>query len=212
MFKSYLAHRLRRNRLHIQVIRSSITSVLSVALLGHIHVCIAETTAARDGAADAAPRPAIAIAHTVPSSSEIPPVGSMLRIQVSLRNTIDIETRVRLVGSKDGRFIDIAFPQGALNAQDLPTFSTEIPSPIAAMTYQFIVHQRDGSLTASPKFTIKRACIQNFRVDVPDNGGTADFRREMASLVAKSNRLDRDNKSLDASLKLLEEMKSSLSR
>jgi hypothetical protein len=34
----------------------------------------------------------------------------------------------------------------------------------------------------------------------------------MASLVAKSNRLDRDNKSLDASLKLLEEMKGSLSR
>ena len=245
MFKSYLAHRLRRTKPHILAIRSGLalarifhearcasecTSAsmrllaptrhsrakcglgLSVALLVYTHVCSADTATSKQGGADTTSGPAITIAHTVPSSSDIPPVGSMLRMQVSLRNTIDIETRVRLVGSKDGRFMDIAFPQGALNAQDLPTFSTDIPSPVAAMTYQFIVHQRDGSLTASPKFTLKRACIQNFRVDVPDSGGTADFRREMASLVAKSNRLDRDNKSLDASLKLLEEMKGSLSR
>lgn len=135
-----------------------------------------------------------------------------MRIQVSLRNTLDIETKVRLVGSKDGRFIDIAFPRGSLNAVDQPTFSTEIPSPIAAMTYQFIVHQRDGRLTATPKYTLKRSCLQHFKIDVPEDGGNSTFRREMATLVAKANRLDRDNKSLEASLKLLEEMKSSLSR
>jgi hypothetical protein len=156
--------------------------------------------------------PPIVLTHVVPSVSEIPPVGSLMRLQVSLRNTTDIEAKIRLVGSKDGRFIDIAFPRGALNSADHPTFTTEIPSPVAAMTYQFILHQRDGTLSASQRYVLKRGCIQNFTVDVPDEGGTAAYRREMATLVAKANRLDRDNKSLEASLKLLEEMKTSLSR
>lgn len=159
-----------------------------------------------------APRVRIGVLHTPLSSSEIPPVGSIMKLQVSLANTIDIETKVRLVGSKDGRFIDIAFPTGALNNADQPTFVAEIPSPAAAMTYQFIVHQKDGTLTSSRKFIVRRPCIQNFTVSVPTDPNTTQFRREVASLVAQANNLERDNKSLDASLKLLEEMKTSMSR
>ena len=100
--------------------------------------------------------PNIEIIHRPFESSAIPAVGTLMRLSVELANTYDIETKVRLVGSKDNRFIDIAFPRGALNNLDRPTFSVEIPSPIAAMTYQFIVHQRDGSLTSSRKFLLKR--------------------------------------------------------
>jgi hypothetical protein len=135
-----------------------------------------------------------------------------MRIEFTLTNTIDIESKVRLVGSKDGRFIDIAFPRGALNAADRPTFSVEIPSPLAVMTYQFVLHQKDGTLTATPRYAVKRACVQKFTVDVPDDGSTTAFRREMASLVAKANSLDQDNKTLEGALKLVEQMKGSLSR
>lgn len=156
--------------------------------------------------------PRIEVTHTPLASSEIPPVGSLMKVRLSLLNTLDIETKIRLVGSKDGRFIDIAFPTGALNDADQPTFVAEIPSPVAAFTYQFIVHQKDGSLTSSSKFVMRRTCIQNFSVNAPETGSTAQFRRQIASLIAQANSLERDNKSLEASLKLLEEMKSSMSR
>lgn len=164
------------------------------------------------GSSESTAAPRIEILHSPLKSNDIPPVGSLMRIQFTLTNTVDIESKIRLVGSKDGRFIDLAFPQGALNSGDRPVFSVEIPSPVAVMTYQFILHQKDGSLSTTPKYTVKRDCIQNFQVDVPDDGSTTTFRREMASLVAKAHSLDRDNKSLESSLKLVEQMKASLSR
>jgi|688.fasta_scaffold879525_1 hypothetical protein len=154
----------------------------------------------------------ISLVHQAPTTSALPPVGGLLRIQVELRNTVDITAKIRLVGSKDGRFIDIAFPKGALNAADHPTFSVEIPSPVAAMTYQFVLRQPDGSATTTNRYVIKRKCIQNYAVDVPDTSASAAYSREVAKLVGRAKELERDTASLEASLKLLEEMKASISR
>lgn len=154
----------------------------------------------------------VTLLHQAPSANEIPPLGTLMRLQVELRNTVDIATKIRLVGSKDGRFIDIAFPKGALNPADHPTFIVEIPSPVAALTYQFVMHQPDGSITTSNRYVLKRKCIQNFTVNVPDSSPSAAYNREVATLVARSKELERDTASLEASLKLLEEMKVSLSR
>jgi len=152
----------------------------------------------------------ITVAHQPPRVDAIPAIGTLMPIQVELRNTFDIESKIRLVGSKDGRFIDIAFPRGALNSADQPTFKIEIPSPVAAMTYQFVIHQRDGSLSASERFVIKRRCIQNYTVAVPEDAPNAEFRREVSSLVSQAKNLERDTASLESSLRLLEQIKSSL--
>jgi hypothetical protein len=152
----------------------------------------------------------ITVVHRPPSVDRIPAIGTLMSIQVELRNTFDIESKIRLVGSKDGRFIDIAFPRGALNSADQPTFKVEIPSPIAAMTYQFVIHQRDGSLSASERFVIKRKCIQNYAVSVPEDAPNAEFRREVSNLVSQAKNLERDTASLESSLRLLEQIKSSL--
>ena len=69
-----------------------------------------------------------------------------MQLTVELVNSRDVEAKIRLVGSRDGRFMDIAFPLGALNKLDHAEFSVSIPAPLAAMTYQFVVHQPDGSL------------------------------------------------------------------
>jgi hypothetical protein len=153
----------------------------------------------------------IKVLHRAVPPNGIPQVGTPMDIQVELLNTFDIDSKIRLVGAKDGRFIDIAFPRGALNAADRPTFHVEIPSPVAVMTYQFVVHQRDGSLSSSEKFVIKRDCIQNFKVVVPENAPNSDFRREVSSLVSQAKTLERDTASLESSLKLLEDIKASLS-
>jgi hypothetical protein len=154
--------------------------------------------------------PPIRVIHRPLASGAIPQIGSPMDIQVELVNTFDIDSKIRLVGAKDGRFIDIAFPRGALNAMDRPTFHIEIPSPVAAMTYQFIVHQRDGSLSSSERFSVKRECIQNFKIAIPENAPNSDFKREVSSLIAQAKILERDTTSLEASLKLIEDIKASL--
>jgi hypothetical protein len=154
--------------------------------------------------------PIMVVHRQIPPES-ISQVGTPMSIQIELRNTYDIDAKVRLVGAKDGRFIDIAFPRGALNEADHPTFSIEIPSPIAAMSYQFVVHQRDGTLSSSKKFTIRRDCIQNFKVTVPEGSPNSEFRKEVSSLISQAKILERDTISLESSLRLLDDIKSSLS-
>jgi hypothetical protein len=134
-----------------------------------------------------------------------------MQIKVETLNTVDITTTIRLVGAKDGRFIDIAFPKGKLNNSDHPTYSIDVPTPIAAMTYQFILHQPDGSITTSEKFIVKRPCIPHFKIAEPDKASTAAYNKEIATLVAKSKELELETLSLESSLKLVEEMKIALS-
>jgi hypothetical protein len=141
----------------------------------------------------------------------IPPVGSLMQIKVETLNTVDITTKIRLVGAKDGRFIDIAFPKGKLNSVDHPTYSVDVPTPIAAMTYQFVLHQPDGSITTSEKFIVRRPCIPHFKIAEPDAASTAAYNKEIATLVARSKELELETASLESSLKLVEEMKVALS-
>jgi len=187
--------------------RQSISLVLLALLLTK---SLSAPTPAR--AQEAPIQQQVILRHLPPPGSTIPPVGNVMSLNVELQNTVDITTMIRLVGSKDGRFIDIAFPKGALNNSDRPAFSVEIPAPVAYMTYQFIIHQPDGSMTSTDRYIFKRPCIENFKVDIPDNSGTAEFSRQIASLVAKSRELERDTASLESALKLLERMKESLSK
>ncbi len=190
-------------------IKAGCTRLIRIALVvAVIASIVAQTSHAQPTEDSGEP---IKILHHPLDSKSLPPMGNPMRLEVELVNTFDITSMLRLIGAKDGRFIDIAFPRGALNPADRPTFQIEIPSPIAAMTYQFVVHQRDGSLSSSEKFTIKRDCIQNFKVAVPEDAPNADFRREVSSLVSQAKTLERDTTSLEASLKLVEDIKASLS-
>ena len=152
----------------------------------------------------------VRIKHQPTEHHRLPSAGTLMPIAVQLENAFDVDIKIRLVGARDGRFMDIAFPMGVLNMSDRPTYTIQIPAPTAAMTYQFIVHQRSGDLTLSEKFTVKRNCIQNFRVDVPDNIPSAEYRKEIATLISQARTLERDTQNLDTALKLLESLKQDL--
>lgn len=128
-------------------------------------------------------------------------------LSVQLENSSDVDVKIRLVGSRDGRFMDIAFPMGVLNASDKPTYTIQIPAPVKAMSYQFIIHQNGGDLTLTDKYIVKRNCAQTFAVDVPEGIPSAEFRREMASLVAKARALERDTQNLETAIKMIEALK-----
>lgn len=152
------------------------------------------------------------VGHRQPETAKVPLPGSPMTLTVELVNSRDVETKIRLVGSRDGRFMDIAFPLGALNKLDHAEFSVSIPAPLAAMTYQFIIHQPDGSLSTSARYLIKRPCIQNFRVEVSKDDPNARIKHELGTLIAKSKSLERDTQSLEAALKALKDITTSLNQ
>lgn len=149
----------------------------------------------------------IRLRHKPTETHQLPQAGTLMPLTVQLENSSDVDIKIRLVGSRDGRFMDIAFPMGVLNASDRPTYTIQIPAPVAAMTYQFITHQRSGDLTLSEKFIIKRNCVQNFKVEVPEGDPSTEYRKEMAGLVARARSLERDTHNLEAAIKLLDALK-----
>ena len=128
-------------------------------------------------------------------------------VSVQLENSSDVDVKIRLVGSRDGRFMDIAFPMGVLNETDRPTYTIQLPAPVAAMTYQFVIHQKSGDLSLTDKFIVKRNCVQNYKVEVPESLPSAEFRKEVANLVAKARSLERDTHNLETAIKLIDTLK-----
>jgi hypothetical protein len=159
---------------------------------------------AEDGA------PPVQVVHRPPDLQNLAPTVAWLPVVAELRNTKDVGLKVRLVGSRDGRLIDITLPKGNLNVNDYPEYRVEIPAPVAAMSYQFVVHQPDGSLATSQRFAIRRACVQNYRIEIPDNGGDVEFKRSVGELVSRAKSLERETLQLDASLKVVEELKKNI--
>lgn len=172
--------------------------ILAVSLLGLMAIAVAQAQE------QYAP---IQLRHQPTETHKIPPAGMMMPIAVQLDNSSDVDIKIRLVGSRDGRFMDIAFPMGVLNTSDKPTYTIQIPAPVKAMTYQFIVHQRGGDLTLTDKFIVKRNCVQTFSVDVPEGIPSAEFRKEVAGLVAKARELERDTQNLETAIKLIDNLK-----
>jgi hypothetical protein len=150
------------------------------------------------------------IGHKVPSAKSLPSAAIMMPLVVELKGTKSIDQKIRLVGSRDGKLIDIVFPRGTLNVADVPTYKLDIPAPIAMLSYQFVIHQPDGTLTSTPQFTLKRSCIQTFKVDVADTQKDSSFKRDVATLVAKARTLEQETSNLDTALRLLDEIKSNL--
>lgn len=158
----------------------------------------------------AEPAQIIEVLHLAPDGKSIPTTANWMTLSVELKNTRSIDLKVRLVGSRDGRFMDVTLPRGALNSDDRPTYQMEIPAPAAAMSYQFIVHQPDGTLATSRRFSIQRPCVQNYRVDVTGSDTDAAFRKQVGDLVSRAKVLERDRANYDAALKIIEELRNNI--
>jgi hypothetical protein len=152
----------------------------------------------------------IEVLHKAPAATTLPAAASTMQLTIELRNTRSIDHKIRLVGARDGKLLDIVFPSGSLSAADVPTYQLGIPAPIAAMSYQFIVHQPDGTLTTTKQFNLQRSCIQNFKTETAETKDNPPSKRELAGLVARSRTLEQETTNLETAYKLIEEIKATL--
>ncbi len=150
------------------------------------------------------------VLHKSPDPKSLPLTSNWMPIAIELTNTKATDLKVRMVGARDGRFVDIVFPHGILNEEDRPLYQIEVPAPAATMSYQFIVHQPDGQLTTSNRFVVQRSCVQNFKVEIAGDSSDADFRRQVGELVSKAKILERDRANFDAAAKILDELKKNI--
>ena len=97
--------------------------ILGFLLLSHAHAAAADEVT-----------PPVRLKHQPIETHRLPTAGTLMPVSVQLENSSDVDIKIRLVGSRDGRFMDIAFPMGVLNETDRPTYTIQLPAPVAAMT------------------------------------------------------------------------------
>jgi hypothetical protein len=155
----------------------------------------------------AGPTKPVQVMHRPLEGNAIPQATLPMNIVAELKNSRQTDVTIRVVGSKDGRLIDIVMPKGELNTVDNAEYSLTIPAPVAVMSYQFVIHQPDGSVTTTKRFSIKRPCIQTFSVDEFKGDPDAEFKQKLGALVSELKTLESNTASYDEAFKILAEIK-----
>jgi hypothetical protein len=196
-----LAHSPQTPTLRLRILKRTCMRIIWSTILGFSISGTSEVTAQEKR---------IEIVHKPISANSLPTAAATMPIVVELRHTKAVDRKIRLVGTRDGKLLDIVFPSGTLNMSDAATYTLDVPAPIALMSYQFVVHQPDGSLTTTSRYVVKRPCIQTFKVDPAENQKDGAFKREVGTLVSKSRTLEQETTNLETAQKLLEEIKTLL--
>lgn len=153
----------------------------------------------------------IQIVHQQPDARTLPAPAFMIPLVVEIRNSRSTDLKIRLVASRDGKIMDVALPQGALNPSDNPVYQIQVPAPTHVFSYQFVIQDKDGSITSSKRFVVRRPCIQNYKVEVPRDAADAEFKQGVGELISKAKLLETTTTNYDTSLKLLEQLKTLVS-
>lgn len=156
--------------------------------------------------------PPIEFIHQPAQAAQLPPPGQPLSLTVQLKNSRDPERRLRMLAAVDGEFVDVFVDGGTLNEFDQPVYKIETFSPLAQISYQFVMRTDDGGVVSSPRFVIRRPCIPNVSlVDLKAPAdGSGDARLALA--VERAQRLEGEIASYETLLSLVNQIKERLNQ
>lgn len=153
------------------------------------------------------PAASVSIVHIPPKAESLPLPAKMLTLEVKLSGTNRTNRKLRALVVRDGRLIDVALGNAQRNERDEPIYKLAIYSPLAELSYQFILYNPDGSVTGSERYVLRRTCLPNIELTdttVPTDAKNRDL---IETLVRQSKGLDRDLESYEKVYALLEELK-----
>lgn len=159
--------------------------------------------------------PSSPILHQAPQLSEIPAPGKIITLNMMLKDQRDLDLRVEILVTRDGKLMALPYSRSYLNEQDFATYEFNIYAPLAEASYLFVVYPRDSEPRTSRKYVIRRACLP--KVDLtqltpplPDSQkGELDRMRE---LLDQAKGLETDLENYETALKLVKEIKAGVTQ
>jgi hypothetical protein len=137
----------------------------------------------------------------------LPFPGTMVPVRVSLKNTRDSDRKLRGFFSIDGRVMEIALEGARFSEAEEPTYEFQIPSPVAQVTYQFVLYNPDQTFVVTPRYVVKRSCTPDLALAAESVDAKLKGDKKITALISTSKGLERDIESYEHVLKLLDEIK-----
>lgn len=147
------------------------------------------------------------LVHSAPKVEELPLPGRPLTLNVRLSGTKNTDLKLRTLVVRDGRTIDTFAPSAELNERDEPVYRISTYSPLAELSYQFVLYRENGSIEASPRYRIRRPCLPNVELTSTEKVGEGSGEARVVALVEQAKGLDRDLEAYERALLILDEIK-----
>lgn len=137
----------------------------------------------------------------------LPLPGTPFTVKVKLGNTRDTERRLRAIVVRDGRLADVPPMKAAyLDEYDQPTYELQIFSPLAELSYQFVLYNPDGTFSTTPRHTVRRQCVPFIDIEKITLEPKSQGEARLDALVKLSRGLEREVAAYDTAVKLLQSM------
>lgn len=140
----------------------------------------------------------IDISHNEISAASLPAPGQPLVITAHVKGLVDKSAVAKVLVVRDGLLLELNDSEGESTA-DKTSFSVTVPSPLAELSYQFIVSSSQGFIGNSKRFSVKRPCVPDVLItNVPPTK-----QQDVATLTAQVNGLQKDIDLYEETLNLI---------
>jgi hypothetical protein len=148
----------------------------------------------------------IVMQHLPTEANDLPSPGDPLIVSVVVNNTKSVDLPLRALFVIDGNLTPVALKRAYLNRFDEPTYEFELPSPVAEMSYQFVLPQDNAAPITTKRFIVQRECVPRELDLLPQIETTSDGSARMRLQIEKSESLRIEIRRYEQLLSLLDEI------
>ena len=148
----------------------------------------------------------VAMVHVAPRASQLPAPGSQLELAVVLKNTKEVDRKLRVFMVKDGQMMNFSLASAKYSLQEEPTYTFQVSSPLGELFYQFVLSNPDGTYSISERYFIRRNCIPNIEPAPSKVSNQAQGDKGLQELAAQRAALARDIESYESVRALLNQL------
>lgn len=151
-------------------------------------------------------RVSLQLLHKPLTEKTLPAPGQPLTLAVEVTGTREISLPMRIVAVRDGRLLPVPLSSSYRNASERPVYEFELASPLAELTYQFIVPLSGGAVASSDRFNIRRPCVPALNASTVGNVKNSELEKLAISARVLEQEIDAYTAALNATDALSKEI------
>jgi hypothetical protein len=167
-----------------------------------IIACVALSLAPRTAMSQNPAKSTLQLAHRPITAATLPSPGQPLILTVEVAGSREISLPIRIVAVRDGRLIPIPLNTSYRNAADRPVYEFQIPSPLAELSYQFVLPLKADTVIATQRYSVRRPCIPALDTTTAGNANQS----ELEKMAVAARVLEQEIEAYSAALSAAEQL------
>lgn len=138
----------------------------------------------------------------------LPNPGTPLTITTRYVGSPRVDLPLKLLFVADGKAFTVIM-DGGYDSNGEPLYSVTLPTPLAQLSYSFIIVKENGEAVVSPRYEITRSCIPIISSNILEQKAedSSDSKNELIKLAQETKTLEQELVMYQSIIKILEGLK-----